>query len=79
MAQHKSKKSVKPTIKKRTLNPPGGGKKGSSGASFQHLDPKRRLGNFETTGEHAHIGGRFKGVVGQRINRWRTEQKKRGK
>ncbi len=79
MAQSKGKRSIKSTVKKRTLNPPGGSKKGSSGASFQHLDPKHRLGNFETAGEHARIGGRFKGIVGQAINRWRTERKKRGK
>jgi uncharacterized protein YecE (DUF72 family) len=40
-------------------------------------DPKRRLGNFTGAGEHARIGGRTSGIVGQTTKRGRTD--KRGK
>ncbi len=40
-------------------------------------DPKRRLGNFTGAGEHARIGGRTSGIVGQTTKRGHTD--KRGK
>ncbi|MBX9677368.1 MAG: hypothetical protein K2X38_01305 [Gemmataceae bacterium] len=42
------------------IPPEGAEKPGSSGAAFQEQDPKRRIGNFETAGEHAmqQPGGR---------------------
>jgi hypothetical protein len=40
-------------------------------------DPKRRLGNFTTAGEHARIGGRTSGIVGQTTKRNRTDKRKK--
>jgi hypothetical protein len=38
-------------------------------------DSKRRLGNFTTAGEHARIGGRTSGIVGQTTKRSRTDNR----
>jgi hypothetical protein len=38
-------------------------------------DPKRRLGNFSGAGEHARIGGRTSGIVGQTTKRGRTDKR----
>ena len=48
-----------------------------SGASFQEQDPKRRLGNYATTGEHARQGGRTSGIVGQTKQKNKTDKKKK--
>ena len=72
----KSHSSVKPTVKKRTLNHPGAGRAG--GAPFNEQDIKRRLGNFTGAGEHARVGGRTSGIVGQTTKRGRTDNRKRG-
>lgn len=40
-------------------------------------DVRRRLGNFTGAGEHARVGGRTSGIVGQTTKRVRTD--KRGK
>jgi hypothetical protein len=44
------------------------------GAPFNEQDPKRRLGNFTTTGEHARQGGRSSGIVGQNKQRNKTDK-----
>jgi hypothetical protein len=56
---------VKATVKKRSLN--AGTARKTKGAGFNEQDPKRRLGNFETAGEHARQGGRRSGIVGRRV------------
>ena len=71
----KSHSSVKPTVKKRTVNRPGVGQ--PTGAPFNEQDIKRRLGNFTTAGEHARVGGRTSGIVGQTTKRNRTENRKK--
>jgi len=38
-------------------------------------DTKRRLGNFTGAGEHARIGGRTSGIVGQTTKRGRTDKR----
>jgi hypothetical protein len=38
-------------------------------------DVKRRLGNFSGAGEHARIGGRTSGIVGQTTKRSRTDKR----
>ena len=76
MKKMKSHSSVKPTVKKRTLNHPGAGL--SAGAPSSEQDIKRRLGNFTGAGEHARIGGRTSGIVGQTTKKSRTENRKRG-
>ena len=71
-----AKKGTKATVKKRTLNPPGGGRK-TRGAPATDLDPKRRLGNFEGAGEHSRKGGRTSGIVGQTKKTFRTDKSKK--
>jgi hypothetical protein len=66
--------SVKPTVKKRTLNPAGDMPRG---APFQEQDVKRRLGNFQTAGEHARVGGRGTGIVGQKKQKFSTDNRKK--
>lgn len=59
---HKKKGKGKTFASRRTMNPPEGGptrkpdKESTKG--FQEQDAARRLGNFETAGEHARTGNR---------------------
>ena len=39
-------------------------------------DVRRRLGNFTAAGEHARVGGRTSGIVGQTTKRSRTDKKR---
>jgi len=71
----KSSGSVKSTVKKRTLNV--GSAKKTGGDPFSHQDAKRRMGNFESAGEHARVGGRGSGIVGQTTKRFRTRNRKK--
>jgi hypothetical protein len=66
---------AKPTVKKRTLNPSGAGRV-TRGAPATDQDPKRRLGNFEGAGEHARVGGRTTGIVGQTKQKNKTDKRK---
>jgi len=66
---------VKTTAKKRSLN--AGGAKGVTGDPFSNQDVKRRLGNFESAGEHACVGGRTSGIVGQTTKRFSTQNRKK--
>jgi hypothetical protein len=74
---------AKKTAKKRSVVPKKKGKNRltktpiGSGASFQEQDPKRRLGNFATAGEHARQGGRTSGIVGQTKQKNATDKKKK--
>ncbi len=70
----KSKSAVKPTVKKRTINQSGAAQ--PHGAPPNEQDPKRRLGNFTTAGEHARVGGRG-GIVGQTTKKNRTDNRKK--
>jgi hypothetical protein len=45
------------------------------GAPFSEQDPKRRLGNFTGTGEHARQGTRTAGIVGQTKKRNHTDRR----
>ncbi len=60
----KKKTAVKGRAKKRGLNAESGTEP-TRGAPPNEQDPKRRLGNFESAGEHARVGGRTKGIYGQ--------------
>jgi hypothetical protein len=71
-------KSVKATVKNRSLNV-GKSIPKKSGAPFDEQDPKRRLGNFTTTGEHARQGGGQPGLVGQTKQKFRTDKKSSNK
>jgi len=79
MATRKTSSTAKAGVKKRTLNPAGAGRTKTAGAPFQETDPKRRLGNFQTAGEHARVGGRRSGIVGQNTKRFATDGCKRKK
>ena len=70
---------VKPSVKKRTLN--DAGQQPTKGDPFQQQDVKRRLGDFTTAGEHARVGRRKTGIVGQTKKQWGTNKKlpKKGK
>ena len=70
----KSRSAVKPTVKKRTLNPSNALQ--PHGAPANEQDVKRRLGNFTTAGEHARVGGRG-GIVGQTTKKNRTDNRKK--
>ncbi len=61
------------TVKKRSINSPVTRPK--SGAPFNEQDPQRRLGNFESAGEHARVGGRKSGIVGQTTKKNATDKK----
>jgi hypothetical protein len=65
MMHHKGKSASKGSQKtfasKRTMNPSFSGnqhKKSNMKDSFQQHDGKRRMGGFETAGEHARTGNR---------------------
>lgn len=62
----------KPSAKKRSLNV---GRGGGTGDPFNAQDKKRRLGNFESAGEHARVGGRTTGIVGQSKRKFRSDNK----
>jgi hypothetical protein len=69
-------KATKSSVKRRTVNNASkhvSKKKG--GAPFNELDPKRRLGTFTGAGEHARVGGRTSGIVGQTTKTNKTDKK----
>jgi hypothetical protein len=67
----KKQRSLNPTIAKNAA-----GKPGKSSAPAQEQDAKRRLGNFTTAGEHARVGSRTAGIVGQTKRAFRTDNKR---
>jgi hypothetical protein len=69
-------KTAKASVKRRTLNTAAGGNAKTSGTPGQTQDPKRRLGNFTTKGEHARVGGRTSGIVGQTTKTFGTDNKR---
>ena len=71
----KSRSAIKPAVKKRTLNWTGAAI--SRGAPASEQDPKRRLGDFTTAGEHARMGGRTSGIVGQTTKKLHTDKRKK--
>lgn len=71
----KATTTIKSTVKKRSLNV--GPARGSTGEPFSNQDKKRRMGTFEGAGEHARVGGRTSGIVGQTTKRFRTENRKK--
>ena len=71
----KSRSPVKPSVKKRTLNWTGA--EIARGAPASEQDPKRRLGDFTGAGEHARLGGRISGIVGQTTRRLHTDKRQK--
>jgi hypothetical protein len=75
MADKKLKRagSAKSSVRRRTRTV-AGSEKPTHGVPGSEQDPRRRLGNFATAGEHARIGGRTTGIVGQSKKRFRTDK-----
>ena len=76
MATKKAKQSstAKSSVRRRARLVEGG-QRAASGVPGSEQDSKRRLGNFETAGEHARIGGRTSGIVGQTTKKNRTDNR----
>ena len=75
MATKRQKRSMlKSSVKRRTINQTASSVR--SGLPGQEQDPQRRLGNFTGRGEHARIGGRTSGIVGQTTKDFGTDNKR---
>ena len=72
--------ALKSSVKRRTLNQTAASDQTAAGKRTgmpgQQQDPKRRLGNFSGRGEHARIGGRTSGIVGQTTKDFGTDNKR---
>jgi len=51
----------------------------TAGMPGAEQDTKRRLGNFTSAGEHARLGGRTSGIVGQKTSHLHTDGRKKSK
>jgi hypothetical protein len=74
-ANKKTAKKPAKGQKSRSLNAPGSRVKAAAGAPTTEQDPKKRLGNFTTAGEHARQGGRTSGIVGQKKSKNKTDKR----
>jgi hypothetical protein len=76
MAMKKVKKagSAKSSVRRRARLVQGNQQAGV-GVPGSERDPRNRTGNFETAGEHARVGGRTTGIVGQTKRKFGTEQR----
>jgi len=70
--------SMRPDGSKRRTSPavPAARKPGAPSAPGQEQDIKRRLGTFTTAGEHARVGSRTAGIVGQTKRAFQTDHKR---
>lgn len=75
-AKSAASSSAKSSVKRRSRLVKGS-QKATSGVPGSEQDPRRRLGNFATAGEHARVGGRTTGIVGQSKKRFRTDSRSR--
>jgi hypothetical protein len=68
----------RPNGNKRRGNPaiPAARKPGAPHAPGQEQDAKRRLGTFTTAGEHARVGSRTAGIIGQTKRVFQTDHKR---
>jgi hypothetical protein len=78
MATKKLKKAAtaKSSVRRRARLVEGSQRAGAGVPGSEH-DAKGRTGNFESAGEHARIGGRTSGIVGQTKRSFRTELRKK--
>ena len=74
-SKQKSSRTLNRTTGKTAAAKKSPNRKKTSGAPFSEQDPKRRLGNFSTTGEHARQGGRTSGIVGQTKQQNKTDKR----
>jgi hypothetical protein len=68
----------RPDGNNRRGNPavPATRKPGAPSAPGQEQDAQRRLGTFTTAGEHARVGSRTAGIVGQTKRAFKTDNKR---
>jgi len=78
MKKLKRAESAKSSVRRRARMVEGSQQAGA-GVPGSDQDPKRRLGNFESAGEHARVGGRTSGIVGQRTRHLHTELRKKSR
>ncbi len=69
--------SKKSSVKRRSRTVAGSQQVGKSVPGGEQ-DAKRRLGNFTAAGEHARVGSRTSGIVGQTTQRSRTDKRPGG-
>jgi hypothetical protein len=74
LSASKASTSAKSSVKRRSRSVTGG-QRPSEGVPGSSQDVKRRLGNFTSAGEHARVGGRTTGIVGQTTKRNNTDKK----
>ncbi|MCI0361821.1 MAG: hypothetical protein L0211_25320 [Planctomycetaceae bacterium] len=74
--QPRTKKSRGKKTRSMNAPPPAPGKPGQPSAPGQEQDAKRRLGTFTTAGEHARVGSRTAGIVGQTKRAFQTDHKR---
>jgi hypothetical protein len=67
-------KTTKSSVRRRQRLVTGGQTRGASIPGGEQ-DPRRRLGTFTTAGEHARVGSRTAGIVGQTKSRFKTDKK----
>jgi hypothetical protein len=79
MTMKKSKRSTaaKSSVRRRARLVEGG-QTPHRGVPGGEQDAQRRMGNFQTAGEHARVGGRTSGIVGQTTKRFRTDTRAKG-
>lgn len=80
MATRKAKvgSTVKSSVQRR-LRQVKGDQQLTAAFPGSEQDPLRRLGNVTGAGEHARVGGRTSGIVGQTTKRGRTDKAKRAR
>jgi hypothetical protein len=77
MATKRTKRPAQKTSGKRAaMNPPAGSQRPGKGTPGHEQDIQRRLGNFTGKGEHAVVGGRTTGIVGQTTKDFTTDKKR---
>jgi hypothetical protein len=65
-------------MKRRTIRSKAAlaGTTGQPAGPGQEQDAKRRLGDFQGAGEHARVGSRTAGIIGQTKRAFRTDNKR---
>jgi hypothetical protein len=73
LKKQKSAGTAKSSVRRRARLVEGS-QRATAGMPGSETDAKRRMGNFETAGEHARLGGRTSGIVGQRTDKFSTDK-----
>jgi len=73
MAKTGNTKSTAKSSVRRRMRLVTGSEVPTHGVPGSEQDPRRRMGNFSTAGEHARVGGRRTGIVGQKKSKLHTD------